>query len=190
MRYWPARRSTASQDLANHFREALDGQEVSKEQLFEFLRKRFLSIARYRLPEAAEDVVQETLIVVHQRFSEFLTLDGLIAFTNQVLRNKIGNAYQEGYRRGRSELGDRDSGQRMDDELEGGEFDRIVRASIDKLSSRQSVCGDILGCLYNGLEPTEISSRLGITKSKLKVQTFRCRQALRNLLSAEYGLEW
>jgi RNA polymerase sigma factor (sigma-70 family) len=189
MRYWPTRRVTV-QELSDCLRKALEGNEGAKEEVFAFLRSRFLNLARYRLPEAAEDVVHDALVVVHRRFAEFDTVDGLVAFTNQVLRNKIGNAYQLRYRRDREDLDPGETGYCIDEELEGEELDRIMRNAIERLRSRFPGCGEILSCLLDGLEPTEISSRLGIPKSRLKVRTFRCREALRQLLSVEYGLQW
>jgi RNA polymerase sigma factor (sigma-70 family) len=177
--------------LCDRLREAQTGNQAAKDEIFSFLRLRFLGIAQYRLPEAAEDIVHDALMVVHGRFSEFSTLEGLIAFTNQVLRNKIGNAYQESYRRVRSELKDTaGNGSHIYSEVQGEELERIVRESIEMLGSKRPDCGKILACLYEGLEATEISRKLGIPKSRLKVRTFRCREALRELLANEYGLSW
>lgn len=189
MGYWPTRRVTA-QELSEYLRHAIEGSDGAKEEVFAFLRKRFLSLARYRLPEAAEDVVHDTLVVVHRRFAEFDTVDGLLAFTNQVLRNKIGNAYQLRYRRDREALDDEEIGYCIAEQLQGEELDRIMREAIERLRARFPGCGDILSCLLNGLEATEISTTLRIPKSRLKVRTFRCREALRQLLSVEYGLQW
>ncbi|HYU99715.1 MAG TPA: RNA polymerase sigma factor [Pyrinomonadaceae bacterium] len=189
MSYWPTRRVTA-QELSLFLRQAIEGNDGAKEEVFAFLRTRFLSLARYRLPEAAEDVVHDALVVVHRRFMEFDTVDGLLAFTNQVLRNKIGNAYQLRYRRDREALDDEEAGYCIAEQLEGEELDRIMREAIERLRARFPGCGDILSCLLNGLEPTEISTALRIPKSRLKVRTFRCREALRQLLSVEYRLQW
>ena|ERR1044071_12985 len=189
MEYLPTRRGTA-QKLSENLRLALAGNDGAKEEVFAFLRKRFLSLARYRLPEAAEDVVHDALVVVHRRFAEFDSVDGLVAFTNQVLRNKIGNAYQLRYRRDREALGDLEPGYCIAEELEGEELDRIMCDAIERLRAKFPGCAEILSCLLNGLEPTEISAKLSIPKSRLKVRTFRCREALRQLLYVEYGLQW
>src|SRR5580704_13887539 len=82
------------EDMRAIFSRAREGDVDSRDKIFSFLRLRHLAIARYRLPEAAEDVVQDTLVVVHEHFSTIGTLEQLVAFANQVLRNKIGNVYQ------------------------------------------------------------------------------------------------
>src|SRR5262245_8774543 len=87
-------RQLSWQELHTLLGQARLGNEGSREMVFDFLRSRLLVLARYRVEEAAEDVVHESLIIVHSRFSEFATLQGLLGFAHQVLRNKIGNIYQ------------------------------------------------------------------------------------------------
>jgi RNA polymerase sigma factor (sigma-70 family) len=172
--------------------EANQGQEESRDRIYGFLRNRLLSLARYRVQEGAEDLVQETLVVVHNHLAELASLDGLLAFTNQVLRNKIGNIYQ-GRARRRQREGQLqeyvEPGYRINDDLEANELEGILKRSIDKLRQTRPTCHAILSHLYNGFDVAEISDRLGIPKSKLKVRTFRCRQALRDLLSTDYGMQ-
>lgn len=186
---WNRRKTRYSlEELERAFAEYRTGNEASKEALFEFLRSRLLGIARYRVPDIAEDIVHDALVVVHKRFLEFEAFEGLVAFTNQVLRNKIGNVYQSGHRHKDVTLDDTELPYRVEGEWEGAEMDRIVRQSIHKLGEDRPICRAILASLYQGLEPGEISAQLGISKAKLKVRTFRCRQALRDLLSRDYQL--
>jgi RNA polymerase sigma factor (sigma-70 family) len=190
MQYWFSKARKSAQDLDDLLRSANRDHEDAKERLFSFLRARLLVLARFRIPEAAEDTVHETLLVVHQHLEECDTVDSLLAFSHQVLRNKIGNLYQRRYRRGHDALQEGDAVYWIQDEIEHEELERIILESIDRLRETFPVCGEILSSLYFGLEPTEISSKLGISKSNLKTRTFRCRQALRDLLSAQYGLLW
>ncbi len=190
MQNWFSKRRMLVQELDDFLRRAKHGHDDSKDRLFEFLRARLLVLSKYRIPEAAEDTVHETLLIVYQHLGECDTVEGLLAFSHQVLRNKIGNLYQRRYRHGHSELEEGDATYRIENRIEHDELEGILLNSIERLRERHPDCGEILSSLYGGLEPTEISSNLGITKSKLKVRTFRCRQALRHLLSAEYGLQW
>jgi RNA polymerase sigma factor (sigma-70 family) len=180
------RRKASWQELDQEFARAKNGNEESRDKVLSFLRSKLLSLARYRVAEAAEDTVQETLIIVYNRFPEFDALEGLKAFSHQVLRNKIGNIYQERSRQKRVELDDADLHYEINEDLEAGELDRIVCESIDKLGERHPTCREILSRLYEGLDPGEISEQLGISKSRLKVRTFRCREALREILSKQY----
>jgi RNA polymerase sigma factor (sigma-70 family) len=180
------------QDLIDQLARAKQGDAEAVDQLFDFLQSRLLVIARYRVPELAEDLVQETLVIVHNRLSEFESLEGLLAFTNQVLRNKIGNIYQERGRRKQHQVELEENLPlqfNIDGEFYAVELDQIVRECIDRLGERHPNCRAILSSLYNGFNPAEISERLGMSKSSLKVRVFRCRKALRKILSDEYRLE-
>ena len=180
------------EELDNLLAQARKGHEDSRNELFGFLRSRLLVIARHRVSEAAEDTVHESLIIVHNRFSEFENLQRLLAFTHQVLRNKIGNIYQSRHKEQhrRIQLEDiSESRYRAYWEMEPAELERIVHLAINKLGERRPHCRTILFCLYEGLDPGEISDKLDITRSKLKVQTFRCRAALKAILIDEYGLQ-
>ena len=175
--------------LESAFVEARGGRDDSKEEIFAFLRSKLLVPARHRVPEAAEDIVHESLIVVHRRFSEFEALEGLLAFTHQVLRNKIGNVYQGRTRHKVQTVEETTLQYPETEEAQSVELEEILKQSIDKLGEKFPICRNILVSLYEGLEPGEISDQLGIPKSKLKVRTFRCRQALRDLLHRDYRLE-
>ncbi len=186
------KRQLSWQELDTLLAQARLGNEQSREMLFDFLRSRLLVLARYRVSEAAEDVVHESLIIVHNHFSEFAALQGLLAFAHQVLRNKIGNIYQGRSREQhkRVEMEDvSEAGYHADPEMEAAELERIIRRAIDKLGEKRPQCQSILWSLFHGFEPNEISDRLEITKSKLKVQTFRCRAALKEILVSEYGVQ-
>ena len=190
MRYWFSKRRTPVEELHDLLQLARHNHEDSKNRLFEFLRARLLILARFRVPDAAEDTVHETLLIVHQHLTDCDTVDRLLGFSHQVLRNKIGNLYQQTHRRGHNELQESDAAYCISDQIEHDELERIVLESIERLRETLPICGEILSSLYCGLEPTEISSNLGISKSNLKTRTFRCRRVLRDLLSAEYGLLW
>lgn len=185
---WSLKRKYSLSEINSFFEQARRGDEESKEKIYAFLRSRLLVLSRYRVPEKAEDIVQEALLIVHNHFSEFDSIEGLLAFTNQVLRNKIGNIYQSRDRWKSIDLEDIELAYSISGEMETGEIVRIVREAIDRLGGSRPACCEILLCLYHGLDPDEISTKLGIAKSKLKVRTFRCRNALRDLLLQQYNL--
>src|SRR5215471_5551350 len=177
-------------DLRTCFLAARQGNTESKEAIFSFLRSRFLGLARYRLPEAWEDIVHDSLVVVHEHFSDMQSLEQLVAFANQVLRNKIGNVYQSREHKtkpvGLENVGE--PSYHIIAEIEAGDVERVLRESIEKLGEGRTNCRRILLCLYHGLSPDEICDELKISKSQLKVRTFRCRGALRNILQDDYGM--
>jgi RNA polymerase sigma factor (sigma-70 family) len=178
--------------LEQAFAQAKDGDCMAQEDLFSFLRARLLSIATKRLEEEAEDVVQEALITVNDHVSRFGTLRELLGFAHGVLRNKIGNVYK---RRAReralrvewSEI--EEPHYEIHSEVETAELDRIICESINNVSQRHPSYEALLWGLYEGMDVAELSGRLGISKAKLKWRTFRCRQALREVLLNLRGLQ-
>ncbi len=81
--------------------DAQQGDRAARERLLAELRPRLLLVARVRLRdtlrEQAEDVVQETLIVVTERLA--VISDRPDRYALAVLRNKIGHVYRSRQRR-------------------------------------------------------------------------------------------
>jgi RNA polymerase sigma factor (sigma-70 family) len=178
-------------ELNQKVAEARLGSAQSLDEVFEFLRSKLLPIARHRLPEAAEDVVHDSLIVIHSHFSEIESLEGLVAFSNRVLRNKIGNAYQNRERKS-AQLGLEDISETdysIKDDPEGAEMERVVRDAIERLAYKRPDCTRILLYLYDGFTASDIRDKVGLSRSNLKTRTFRCREALREVLSSQYSVE-
>lgn len=171
---------------------AQQGQREAREEIFFFLRTRFLVLAKLRLMEEdAQDVVQETLMVVDDHFSELETAESLLAFTNEVMRNKIGNFYQKRNRRMRYQAEWEEVPEPtyyMDGELDAAELARIMRKAIDQLGEKNSRCRAILLGLCEGLSLSELSQRLQLPRPRIDDWVFRCRKELRRILSDDYGL--
>ena len=130
-------------------------------------------------------------MVVDNHFSEFKTVEGLLAFTNEVMRNKIGNFYRKRDRRKRyhAEWGTVPEGAYyLDRELNAVELDQIIRNAIDQLGEKSSICRVILLGLREGLSAGELSFSLQLTRAQIDDRVFRCRRALRRLLLENFGL--
>jgi RNA polymerase sigma factor (sigma-70 family) len=171
--------------------QAQHGDRQAREEIVSFLYLRFLSLARERVQDEAEDVVQEMLIVVHNHLSEFKSLRGLLAFAQNVLRKRIGNAYQ---RRTRDRnlaavlRGGSLAAYDLVSEWELADLDRVLRQGMEHVSQTCPYCRVVFTCLYEGMSAREIRHRLGVSQSRLKYMTFRCRQALRAVLLDQYSL--
>jgi RNA polymerase sigma factor (sigma-70 family) len=171
---------------------AQQGDDEAREELFAVLRRKLMAVAVPRVSMDADDVVQETLIIVHQRLADFESLKALTAFTNTTLRHKIGHVYRDRKFEGDLRVDFKDIAEpqyEIDDEVDAAQADQIIRACIDKIAEKQCDCRVILLGLYEGLSMEEISQQAGISKEKLKVRTFRCRQALHKLLTGEYSFQ-
>jgi DNA-directed RNA polymerase specialized sigma24 family protein len=191
---------------------ARSGDSRAQEQLFGVLRVRFLDIAKRRVRrDDIEDVVQETLRVVHAKYRDREPTYGLLSWTMAVLRNVIGNYYQKRERLDRGEPFDEQHHRggpeiaggraRQDPSQTAGERTDLVLRSISKLGSSNSRCRRlfqrILESLAEGGSAREISQRTmqrlqedfpDQTRASLYVVLHRCRNRLRQILPKEEGL--
>jgi RNA polymerase sigma factor (sigma-70 family) len=192
--------------LEQRLTQAHQGHRESLDDVFGFLRKRYLLLASARSERFAEEVTQETLMVVHRRFSDLTTLPRLFSFTNQVLRNKLGDAYRlqttmgivgdagreqatpDGEGEESSKVPDPYYEFNLDEEMEAERLSRIICEAIEKVGDRCPSCRPILWCLYEGADADEMSEELGVPQSIIKVRACRCRRVLKEVLWNDYRL--
>ncbi len=171
---------------------AREGDHEAREKVFSFLGERFRLLAKLRLvKEDAEDVVQETMMVVSQHFLDYQTLESLLAFTDGVLRNKVGNHYRKRDRRRRlidSFLARPQPPTFVEGEPGVGSLEHRVRVAIDRLGQRSPRCRLLLLGLSEGMQVDELSRRLQLPRSAVDLRIFHCRRALRGILDKEFGL--
>jgi len=171
---------------------AQQGQREARERIFFLLHTRFLALAKLRVRgQDAEDIVQETLMVVERHLSEIGTVEALLAFTNQVMRNKIGNFYRREERRKSYHVtreGAVNPVYRMDEELNAADLERILRKAIDQVGERSPRCRAILLGLLEGLSVDEVCQQVGIKRTRIDDWIHRCRKELRRILSEVYRL--
>ncbi|MBI3949136.1 MAG: sigma-70 family RNA polymerase sigma factor [Acidobacteria bacterium] len=168
------------------------GQREAREEIFLFLHERFLALAKHRLSEDdAQEVVQETLIMVDHHFSELTGAEDLMTFTGEVMRNKIGNFFRKRDRRRRYRVEwDRipEPVYYMDGDLDAAELDRLIWKAIDRLGEQSPLCRDLFLGLYEGLTIVELSHLLQFSRRRVDVWLTRCRRRLREILADDYGL--
>jgi len=192
---------------------AIAGSRDAEEILFLSLRVRFLTIAKSRVQEEdAEDVVQETLRIVHAKYGSRSEGAGILIWGLAILRNVIGNYYQKRKRDSTRMIAVEDSkavvagadeaGARTDgtgDPL--GESSRTVdeiTEAITRLTDRYPRCGaifrGIIESLAQGGGRQEVSQRAmkvvldadpKMTRGGFYVALHRCRFHLRQILEAK-----
>ncbi len=190
---------------------ALAGDTRAESALFETLRVRFLAIAKRRVQrDSLEDVVQDALGIVHEKYGGRSDGPGILIWSLTVLRNVIGNYYQAKERRARREKPDMDlevlpapdsfaPTARIEKwgELTGqSEMTERVVAAIARLGESHPQCEkifrSILASLAEGGRPREISQRAleairldnpGMTRGNFYVILHRCRARLRGILA-------
>jgi DNA-directed RNA polymerase specialized sigma24 family protein len=182
----------------------LAGDGAAESALFENLRVRFLSLAKRRVREDhAEDVVQDALKIVHERYGEAGRDRSILVWGLTVLRNVIGNHYQK---RGREK--DRiahvedmerlpETGLEPDADLIGASIRQGLEEAVAELAERFPRCGKIFDAILASLErggsPREISSQAlklvqreqpDLKPNAFYVALHRCRGHLRAVMDA------
>ena len=193
--------------LDNLHQLALNGDTKAQTELFDDLRVRFLSLAKQRVQvDHAEDVVQDALRIVFDRYGEIKPGPGILVWGLTVLRNVIGNHYQARDReRERLDFVEEWPADAATDVDVLGETmltqttDHLL-AAIDELGQRFPRCAHIFQGLLESLElggtPNQVSSRAlqlvqqkhpDLTRGSFYTALHRCRANLRTVLERAQG---
>jgi hypothetical protein len=190
--------SPADASLDGLARKARAGDAAAAELLFAGLRVRLRDVAKRRVQEdGLEDVIQDTLKIVHQKYRTSSSDAGILIWSFVVLRNVIGNYYQNKRRRQGRETPLEDlprppAGARLEEESDLGE--RLTEA-LATLARQAPRCGLIFRRILESWErgggPREVSQRAlatvqreepAMTRGSFYTALHRCRARLRVLL--------
>lgn len=185
----------------------LEGDREAESRLFEDLHVRFLAVAKRRVREDdVEDVVQDALKTVLDRYGTQGESPGILVWGYTVLRNVIGNHYQARAReqQRRENVDDLaalpEASAAAPDELEIASEEQRLANAIADLGRRYPRCGTIfraiLASLGQGGSPREITARAlvearrrqpGLERNAFYVALHRCRGYLREQLATGEG---
>jgi RNA polymerase sigma-70 factor, ECF subfamily len=155
------------------------------------LRERILAFAASRLQrDAAEDLTQEVLVVIHEKYGHLETLEDLLPLSLQIMRFKMMAAKRKSYRHGEHSqvsvddmpLSDRNPSPA--DAFERQQRLERIAAAMKQLGER---CRKIMAWKLEGKQFPEIQ-RLLEAESINTVYTwdFRCRKQLLELLGGSW----
>lgn len=160
---------------------------MDRHQILAKLRERIVAFAASRIQrDQAEDLAQEVMIVLEQKYAHVERLEELLPLSLQILRFKMGAARRKSYRHGEhgqlsiDELPLAD--QRPDplDEFEKKEQIERLAAAMRQLGDR---CRQILAAKLKGQSFAEIQKALGADSiNTVYTWDFRCRKQLMELL--------
>ncbi len=164
---------------------------TDRDQILTSLRARLLAYARrHLLGEGAEDVAQEVLVVLHEKYPQVTELSELVPLSFQVLRYKMLEVRRKAVRRGEArqvpvedpplpDPGD-------DPETVAARRQRVDRliAGLNRLGAR---CRDLFRWKLEGKTFAEIQALMG-QRSINTIYTWdhRCRQQLLNVLDGSW----
>jgi DNA-directed RNA polymerase specialized sigma24 family protein len=209
----PEKRMAEAESPASSLDELCDravaGDERARSELFATLRVRFLQVAKRRVHgDHLEDVVQDALGIVLDKYHARTGETGILVWSFTVLRNVIGNYYQSRRR-------DVERTTHVEDwqtfraasvvvdptrDRQTAEFTGRLEEAVAKLARKSPRCGRLFANLLESFRigggQREVSRRAlemaqredpGLSRNTFYVALHRCRAQLRALLDAEEG---
>ena len=164
---------------------------MTRDEILTSLRERILAFATSRVSrEVAEDLTQEVLVLLHEKYARVTELTELVPLAFQVLRFKMLDAHRKSLRRG-------EYNQESVDELplanpgddpatlldQKQRVDRLL-AAVAQIGDR---CRDLLTLKLEGHSFPEIQTRMGQHSiNTIYTWDLRCRKQLLSLMGGTW----
>jgi RNA polymerase sigma-70 factor, ECF subfamily len=163
----------------------------SREEILEKLRERIVGFAASRLQrDAAEDLAQEVLILLHQKYGHLERLEDLLPLSLQIVRFKMMAFRRKAQRRGEYTQVPVDEVQLPDgaaDPLAAAERREMRERLITAVSKMGERCRKLFALKLEGKSYTEIQAILGVGSiNTIYTWDFRCRKHLMELLGGSW----
>ena len=164
---------------------------MNREQILANLRERILAFATLRVSRAqAEDLTQEALMVLHEKYPHVADLTDLVPLAFQVLRFKMLDAHRKSLRRGeynQESVDDLPLAEPGDDPMvqldQKQRVDRLL-ASMAQLGER---CRELFRWKLEGKSFPEIQKIMGQTSiNTIYTWDLRCRKQLLSLMGGSW----
>ena len=164
---------------------------MNREQILANLRERILAFATLRVTRAhAEDLTQEVLVVLHEKYPHVADLTELVPLAFQVLRFKMLDAHRKSLRRGeynQESVDDLPLAEPGDDPMvqldQKQRVDRLL-ASMAQLGER---CRELFRWKLEGKSFPEIQKIMGQTSiNTIYTWDLRCRKQLLSLMGGSW----
>ena len=161
---------------------------MDRDQILEHLRERILRYAASKLSrDSAEDVAQEVLMVLHEKYAAVDRIEELLPLWLEIARFKIWGARRKSVRRGENtsvsvdDLPLAGSGPDPLEQTERRERLDNLEAALKQLGDR---CRELFRLKLEGRSFAEIQKRLKIESiNTLYTWDFRCRKELAKKLN-------
>lgn len=155
----------------------------TREQILTALRERILTYATSRIgKDPAEDLVQEALVVIEQKYGHLDRLEDLLPLSFQILRFKMNDFRRKSVRRGEftavdvTELPLADERPGAEVLLETKELESRLAKALAALDGR---CREMFRLKLEGRSFVEIAKIMGVASvNTVYTWDFRCRKTL------------
>jgi RNA polymerase sigma-70 factor, ECF subfamily len=164
---------------------------MDRNQILASLRERILAFATSRVSrEQAEDLTQEVLVVIHDKYSQISDLVELVPLAFQILRFKMLDAHRKSFRRGEynqesvEQLPLADPGDDPATQLDQKQRVERLMAAITQLGER---CRDLFRWKLEGKSFPDIQKLMGQTSiNTIYTWDLRCRKQLLALMGGTW----
>ena len=164
---------------------------MDRDSVLTSLRERILAFATSRISrEQAEDVTQEVLSLLHEKYAHVTDLTELVPLAFQVLRYKMLDAHRKALRRGeynQESVGDLSlAAPDASPETQLDQKQRVERlmAALAQLSER---CRELFRWKLEGKNFPEIQTLMGLTSiNTIYTWDLRCRKQLMALMGGSW----
>jgi RNA polymerase sigma-70 factor (ECF subfamily) len=164
---------------------------VEREQILASLRERIVAFAASRIArDVAEDLAQEVLVLLHEKYSHVTQLDELLPLSFQIIRFKMVSLRRKAARRGEytqvsvEDIQAPDPAEDPAARLERQQMSERLSSAINQLGGR---CRELFHLKLEGKSFAEIQAALG-AGSINTVYTWdaRCRKRLVELMGGSW----
>jgi RNA polymerase sigma-70 factor (ECF subfamily) len=165
---------------------------LERNQILAQLRERIVRFAASRLVgEAADDIAQEVLLVLHEKYGSLQRVEDLLPLSIEIARFKILAARRKAIRRGENTQVSVDdlplAGDDPDPFEQASRRERLDRleAAVKELGDR---CREIVRLKIQGLSFIDIQKHMKVSSiNTLYTWDLRCRKDLRERLGSDWG---
>ncbi len=164
---------------------------MERDEILSKLRERIVAFAASKISrEAAEDLAQEVLLILHEKYDQVRELHELLPLSFQILRFKLLDYQRKAYRRGEynqvpiEDLPLSDPKENPGAAVERKELLERLLTAIGQLKPR---CRQMLRWKLEGKTFSQIQDLLGVDSiNTVYTWDFRCRKELLDLLGGSW----
>ena len=164
---------------------------MDRDEILRLLRERIVAFAASRIGgDSAQDLAQEVLMLLHDKYPQVTALDELVPLSMQIMRFKIAGQRRKAARRGEAgyvpvdEIQIPDPGASVSTYVERREMLERVRAAAARLGDR---CRQILRLKLLGRSFAEIREELGVDSiNTVYTWDARCRKQLLEMVGGHW----
>ena len=164
---------------------------MNRDEILTSLRERILAFATLRVSRAqAEDLAQEVLVVLHEKYARVTELSELVPLAFQILRFKMLDAHRKSLRRGEYNLESIDDVPIADSrDNPGTELERkqTVERLVQAMSQLGERCRELFKWKLEGKSFPEIQKLMGQNSiNTIYTWDLRCRKQLLSLMGGSW----